>query len=146
MSAGSRLCLSIACVLVSVTACAGDGTGLDDENNGDPVISFADDIQPIFTTSCAISGCHAGGSPAVGMNLSAGQAYQNTVNVPSVELAGMNRITPGDPEDSYLIHKIQGTQGSVGGVGDRMPLIGCCLTQAQIDTIRAWVDAGAENN
>ncbi|MHC4235925.1 MAG: hypothetical protein ACYSUQ_12480 [Planctomycetota bacterium] len=146
MSVLSRLSLLIGWVVIAATACAGDGTGLDDDNNGDAEISFADDVQPIFTISCALSGCHAGASPSVGMNLSAGQALQNIVNVASVELASMDRITPGEPDNSYLIHKIQGTQGSVGGVGGRMPLVGCCLSQAQIDTIRAWVEAGAENN
>jgi hypothetical protein len=138
--------LFIGCVLTVTAACAGDGTGLDNGDNGDTAISFARDIQPIFTVSCALSGCHAGGSPSAGMNLSDGQAYQNIVNVPSVGLASMNRVTPGEPDNSYLIHKIQGTQASVGGGGSRMPLIGCCLAQSQIDTIRAWVEAGAENN
>ncbi len=146
MSVLSRLSLLIGWVVIAATACAGDGTGLDDDNNGDAEISFANDIQPIFTNSCALSGCHAGSSPQVGLNLSEGQSFQNIVSVASVELASMNRITPGEPDNSYLIHKIQGTQGSVGGVGDRMPLTGCCLSQAQIDTIRAWGEAGAENN
>lgn len=145
MYVGSRLSLLIGCVLVGAVACAGDGTGLDDGENGDE-ISFAADVQPIFTNSCALSGCHAGGSPARGLNLTEGQAYANIVGVSSVELASMNRIEPGEPDSSYLVHKIQGTQASVGGIGDRMPLIGCCLSQAEIDVIRDWVAAGAENN
>jgi hypothetical protein len=58
----------------------------------------------------------------------------------------MDRIEPGEPDNSYLVYKIQGNQASVGGVGQRMPLSGCCLSQDQIETIRAWVEAGAENN
>lgn len=146
MRVRSRLPLLTACILAGV-ACAGDGTGLEDGNNGGSGISFAEDIQPIFTNSCAFAGgCHAGGSPALGMNLSAGQAYQNIVSVPADQLSSMNRIEPGEPDNSYLIHKIQGTQSSVGGTGQRMPLTGCCLSQTQIDLIRAWVNAGAENN
>lgn len=142
-----RLSLLTASILAGVVACAGDGTGLEDGNNSGNEISFAEDIQPIFTNSCAFAGgCHAGGSPALGMNLSAGQAYQNIVNVPADQLSSMNRIEPDEPDNSYLIHKIQGTQSSVGGTGQRMPLTGCCLSQTQIDLIRAWVDAGAENN
>ena len=80
------------------------------------------------------------------MNLSAGQAYANTVNVPSNELPSMDRIEPGDPNQSYLVNKIQGTQGDVGGSGQRMPLGGDPLSEADINTIRAWITAGAENN
>lgn len=79
------------------------------------------------------------------MNLSAGQAYGNTVNVESLERAGMDRIEPGAPDDSYLVHKIQGTQADVGGSGVRMP-VGGQLTQAEIETIRSWIAAGAADN
>ena len=146
MNVRNRWFVLIGCLLAGAVGCAGDGTGLDDGDNGGTEVSFAEDVQPIFTNSCAISNCHAGGSPSIGMNLSAGQAYQNIVNVPAVELAGMDRITPGEPDSSYLVHKIQGTQLDVGGTGQRMPLIGCCLSQTQIETILAWVEAGAENN
>ena len=146
MDVGRRLSLLVGCILVATAACAGDGTGPGDGDNGPTEISFAADIQPIFTNSCALSGCHAGGSPAVGMNLSDGQAYTNIVNVAAVALPSMDRISPGEPDSSYLVHKIQGTQAAVGGVGERMPLSGCCLSQAQIESIRAWVEAGAENN
>jgi len=142
----TRQFLLVSCIAISGAACAGEGTAPDD-GNGSTEISFAGDVQPIFTNSCAFpGGCHAGVPPAAGMNLSAGQAYQNIVNVQSDDVASMDRITPGEPENSYLIHKIEGTQASVGGSGGRMPLSGCCLTDAQIDTIRAWVEAGADNN
>jgi hypothetical protein len=147
MNPRNRLSPIVGCILVGAVACAGDGTGLEDGDNGDTGLSFAENVQPIFTNSCAFAGgCHAGGSPALGMNLSAGQAYQNIVNVAADQLPSMDRIEPGEPDNSYLVYKIQGTQTSVGGTGQRMPLTGCCLSQAQIDTIRAWVEAGAENN
>ncbi len=43
-------------------------------------------------------------------------------------------------------HKIQGTQASVAGSGDRMPLIGGALTEPEIAVIRAWIAAGALDN
>ncbi len=79
------------------------------------------------------------------MNLSPGLTFANTVGVPSVE-SSLLRIAAGMPDDSYLVHKIQGTQGSVGGSGARMPLTGCCLSTDQIATIRAWIAAGAQDN
>lgn len=147
MSKPCRTCFLVALTTTFAAACAGEGTAPENGGNGGGEISFANDIQRIFTASCAFTnGCHAGAFPPEGLNLAAGQAYSNIVNVASSQLSSMDRITPGEPEDSYLIHKIQGSQGTVGGTGNRMPLTGCCLPQAKIDTIRAWVEAGAENN
>ncbi|MGD2135222.1 MAG: Ig-like domain-containing protein [Gemmatimonadales bacterium] len=108
-------------------------------------LSFAQHVQPVFTNNCALSGCHAGASPAQGMNLSAGSAYGNIVNVQSAE-SSLLRIEPLEPDSSYLIHKVQGTQASVGGSGSQMPLGGPALSQETIDVLRAWVRNGAPNN
>ena len=130
----------------------GDGTGLDP--NGDRVappatdsLTLSGDVQPIFTQSCAFAGgCHAGTSPAQNQNLSPGLAYANIVNVPANEASGLRRVRPGQPDSSYLVHKIQGTQATVGGSGGRMPLGDTPLTAAQISRIRAWISLGAKNN
>lgn len=139
-----------AVIIVGVIACAGEGTEPEDGNgNGRDEISFSDHVQPIFNQSCAFSGCHGTQNtqpPGKPMVLVSGRAYANIVAVSSLQLPSMDRIEPDQPDDSYLIHKIEGTQVGVGGTGQRMPLSGCCLSQAQIDTIRAWVEAGAPNN
>lgn len=141
-------------LMAGVVACGpGNGVGLD--ASGHPIgtgaecqdsVCFARDIQPIFTANCALSGCHAGTSPQQGQNLSEGLAYQAIVNVPANERAGMMRVRPSQPDSSYLVHKIQGTQASVGGSGGQMPLGGTPLSQSQVDLIRAWIAAGAKNN
>jgi hypothetical protein len=127
--------------------------GLDEQGNprdstAQPAdtLSFGTKVQPIFSANCALSGCHAGTQPAQGMNLSAGLAYQNIVNVPASERPGMMRVLPFKPDSSYLVHKIQGTQETVGGSGGRMPLGGAPLAAEQITLIRAWIAAGAKNN
>lgn len=129
-------------VIAAALACAGEGTG----PNGNGAVSFANDVQPIFSNRCALSGCHVAPSPPEGMNLSAGQAYANIVNVTSSQVPAMVRVKPGDPEASYLVLKIEGRQAEVGGTGQRMPALGCCLSSAQIATIRSWISAGALNN
>lgn len=112
-------------------------------------VSFANDIQPIFTGNCAFSGCHGTtdtqpiGKP---QELAAGQAYDNIVNVSSFELPSMDRIEPGQPDNSYLVHKIQGSHLDVGGSGSRMPLGRDPLTQDVINLVRRWVSEGAANN
>ena len=67
-----RLSVVAGLVVLTGVACAGDGTGLELVNEVDQV-TLSDDVQPIFTSNCALSGCHAGTNPQQGMNLSVGQ-------------------------------------------------------------------------
>ena len=130
-------------------ACAGDGPtgnngGGGGGGGGGGIPTLAANVQPILNANCAFSGCHAGTSPQQGLNLSAGVSHSNIVGVVSNESA-LFRVKAGDPDSSYLVHKIQGSQGTVGGSGVRMPL-GGTLSQDDIDTIRDWITAGALNN
>ena len=66
------------------------------------------------------------------------------MNVPSRNKPGAMRVIPGDPENSYLIQKIEGAPGIVG---ERMPRTGGpYLTANQITIIRRWIELGAPNN
>ena len=100
----------------------------------------------VFTPLC--SGCHNGTQPAGGplpgsQNLTAGNTFTNIVGVASLEQPGLMRVKPGDPDNSYLIHKVEGTAGITGS---RMPLGGPALSQDTINQIRAWISSGALNN
>ena len=61
------------------------------------------------------------------------------ISVPSSEVQSLLRVNPGDPNNSYLIQKLEGT----AAVGQRMPLGGPFLPQSDIDVIRQWISAGA---
>ena len=80
------------------------------------------------------------------MVLRAGEAYEQIVDVSSAQLPAMLRIRPGEPDNSYLVRKVQGTHRSVGGSGERMPLGQPSLSQATVDLIRRWVTEGAPRN
>ncbi len=74
------------------------------------------------------------------MNLtSASATFAALVNVTSIDEPAFKRVLPGDPNNSYIIHKLEGTQS----VGSRMPFGGPFLDQATIDQVRAWIQAGA---
>ena len=79
----------------------------------------------------------------MGLDLSAGQARANTVNVQSVEVANLLRIAPGDPDNSYLVWKIEGRPEIAGA---QMPRGRAPLPQEQIDVIRQWIADGAQDN
>lgn len=96
----------------------------------------------IFNVSCALSGCHTGGSPTGGMNLSEGMAYTNIVGVASSEVPGLQRINPGNADDSYMVQKLEGT----AAVGAQMPFGSAPLSTASIQNLRDWIEAGAMDN
>jgi hypothetical protein len=90
--------------------------------------------------------CHnaQGARFAGNLNLADATAYAQLVNVPSTGKAGAIRVIPGDPQNSYLVQKIEGAPGIVGL---RMPgTNGPFLTEGQILIIRAWIQQGAPNN
>lgn len=112
------------------------------------LISFTQSVKPIFDSRCAIPGCHFGPNPEQGLNLATPYDPRvGAVGIASRQVPTMLRIKPGDPDNSYLVHKIQGTQAQVGGLGRRMPLTGPpFLTDEQIHTIKEWIRQGALNN
>lgn len=122
------------------TACA--TAGPDDAPPIPDVVFHDTDIQPIWNNNCAFSGCHGGGAPAGGMNLASG-AYGNIYNVPAGQLASMDRIEPLLENQSYIWHKINGTQGGVGGAGSQMPPPSGGLGATDIATILQWIQDGA---
>lgn len=93
----------------------------------------------IFSTSCAVSGCHGGAGAQQGMRLDPGFAFGNLVCVHVPRDPSRVRVIPGDPDDSFIIQKLEGTQT----LGDRMPDGGPYLPQSTIDVIREWIANGA---
>jgi parallel beta-helix repeat protein len=110
--------------------------------------AFSIQVQPLLGTRCGA--CHGGsGTPQyAGLdNLdNPALAYSEIVNVMSTELPAMDRIEPGSSTMSYLMHKLDGDQASVGGNGVRMPQFGPYLSASELDGIRGWIDDGAPNN
>jgi uncharacterized protein (TIGR03118 family) len=96
------------------------------------------------------SGCHNGtpsstradGLPGIQNLTTAANSYAALVNVASLEVGTLKRVSPGDATNSYIIQKLEGTATS----GARMPFGGPYLTPAQIDQFKSWINAGAANN
>ena len=101
----------------------------------DPV--FSEIQEAVFTPIC--TACHAGPAAPQGLQLDEDNSYAMLVDVPSTEVPSILRVAPGDPDNSYLIQKLEGT----ASVGDRMPLNQPPLDQADIDVIRQWITDGA---
>jgi hypothetical protein len=92
----------------------------------------------IFTPKCVNAGCHPGGGAP--MSLRSGESFGALVGVNSAY--GRPRVAPGNASNSALYLKVIGDPNT----GARMPLVGSPLSQAETDSIKAWINGGAQNN
>jgi len=106
-------------------------------------VTFSRDVLPIFAARC--TACHTPGGQGP-FSLEDGVAHGNIVGRASFQVPTMNRVEPGDPARSYLLHKLRGTHRSVGGSGQRMPRVGPPLSSDQTEVIRRWIEQGAPND
>jgi hypothetical protein len=94
----------------------------------------------------ACTNCHTanGRTPAGGLNLEHQSAYAALVSVASTGKSGAVRVVPGDPANSYIVQKLEGTAGIVGS---RMPRNSAVfLTDGQMRVIRRWIEQGARQD
>ena len=90
--------------------------------------------------------CHtdSGRNPASNLVLLEGRSYQQLVGRASTGKPGETLVIPGDPDNSYLVKKLEGAP-DIAGL--RMPRnTGPFLTEGQMRVIRRWISEGAANN
>ena len=144
-----RRYLQLLCVctaLVSAAAC--------DERLSD-IAGPTPDLEPTFSAirrdvleasdssgRRACTNCHTnvGRTPAANLNLVGPGSYDQLVNIPAQNKPGAIRVIPGDADNSYLVHKIEG-RPTIAGV--RMPINGPYMTDGQVLILRRWIDRGA---
>jgi len=93
----------------------------------DVVVSFATDIQPIFTASCA--SCHPTIAPP---DLTVGNSYNSIIND--------GYIVKGDPDASILYQTLITTNAQ-----ELMPPNNP-LPNSEINKIKTWIERGALDN
>jgi hypothetical protein len=109
------------------------------------------ELDDIIKNSCAFSSCH-GRSPGAGklfLPAPPNNWVVEIVNKPSTAHPTMKRVVPGDPSNSFFVHKL--TDGlcalhkeCVGGdCGVRMPQTSDPLLKQDLDKIIEWIRQGA---
>ena len=127
-------------LLAGLIGCSGgDGSGLMAPPPPPLAATFSSIQANVFTPTCATAGCHSGAGAPQGLNLEEAVSFGLLVNRPSGEVPGLLRVAPANPDDSYLIQKLEGT----AAVGARMPLNAQPLAQSTVDVIRQWIIDGA---
>jgi hypothetical protein len=91
-------------------------------------VSYANDVQPILESRCGK--CHMGEFVSEGLHMDTYESLMEGSDNGPV-------IIPGDADDSPLVQKL---------VEGKMPKRGPKLTPVQIQTIKDWINAGAQNN
>jgi len=114
------------------------GTG---GTGGGATVSFATDVYPLLRMKCGLSGCHDGSSapflPAHGASDEA-EAYEATQDISMIDSM--------TPVYERILLRVSGAtdfgfmppdcgEGPIGADG--------CLSQAEVDLIREWVEQGA---
>jgi hypothetical protein len=133
--------LTLTSIGLFIASCSGgDGSGLP------PVLppgafgpNFSEIQANIFTPNCATTGCHLGAAAPQGLRLDDANSFGMLVGVASSQESSILRVAPGDPDNSYLLRKLDGS----ASVGAQMPLSAPPLEQASIDVIRQWITDGA---
>jgi hypothetical protein len=101
------------------------------------LVQFEQVRDEILLRSCTFSDCHSDGAGELRMDEEG--LYEAIVDVPAT-VEGEVLVRPFDSDGSYLIMKLE---GALGIDGDQMPP-NAPISQATIDDIRSWIDAGAE--
>lgn len=148
-TAFSRLrtrCMVALGVSVVLSGCGGGGDGYNapppQQQQPPPATqSLFQQVQStVLTPNC--TGCHVGANAPAGLRLDAANSYAMLFNVASTQVPTLLRVAASDPQNSYLVQKLEGR----AAVGGRMPLGRDPLPQASIDLVRSWIAAGAQMN
>lgn len=129
------------------------GCGESATTNADAAVADAgpptwESVQAIVARSCVFSSCHGG--PRAFPMLTADLAYATLTTAMSMQVTSMRLVAPGDPAQSWLMHKLDGTlstQSVCAGMnspcGVSMPQNSERLPANERELIRAWIRMGA---
>jgi hypothetical protein len=93
----------------------------------------------IFGASCEGGVCHNSRAKEYLLDLQSPGVASRLINVPSLEIPCFKLIDPENPDESYILLKVQPNPPA----GAEMPSGGAMLSSAQIQCLREWVEAEA---
>ena len=111
--------------------------------------TLTDLSEKYFSFSCAFGGCHDERA-AGGLNLLRGGLHARLVGIAAsnenAQARGKLRVVPGDPDASFLVQKLEGTQardeGKIQPDGADQPIDPNC----RIKMLRQWISDSAPDN
>ena len=135
-----RPCLSGALALALLAGC---GKGSDSADSGGAGSatgpSFERVRDEVLRPSCGFDTCH--GSGAGYFTISEDMGANELRNIPANQIPEMMRVVPYDPDQSYLIWKMEPKAGIMGDAMPPVPNSG--PSDEQLQLVRDWISAGA---
>lgn len=104
-------------------------------------VTFSGDVWPILEANC--SSCHSDDTWHPGFKLSDAATAYTAVTTDTPDSGTGAYVVAGDLASSILYDKIANDPPAYGG--DRMPAA-APLAAADVETIAAWIEAGAAND
>ena len=134
-------------LLLVLAGCSEAPAGASDAGPMDAGPPTWDAVQGIFRRSCVFSSCHGGPSayPALGP----GVDYDALVTATSRQVPALRLVAPGDPTQSWLMIKLDGTMAvraecrAARVCGDSMPQGVPVLGGGERELVREWIRLGA---
>lgn len=141
------LLTGIACTANNGDASAETGTSVTDTGGTGSVtvteneVTLSEVQKRVFTPSCALANCHDAAAPRT-PHLVEGQSWSELVGVQSAVIPSATPVVPGEPTNSYLVLKLNGT---IGIAGVQMPF-GTNMDPTLVTLVEKWILAGALDN
>ena len=107
------------------------------DTGGAASVSYPTVRDEVLVLSCGFGTCH--GSGVGGLTLTEETTAADLIWVNAIGMPGSVYVVPGDPDNSYIILKMEGTAGIAGSV---MPTTGA-LDPDRIAIVRSWIAGGA---
>ena len=104
----------------------------------EPAPTFTEIYAEVLFPSCGFSSCHAGSAGAPFLETEE-SAFSSLVGAESNNVSGAILVISGDPDNSYLIQKLEDDPGITG---NPMPP-SSPLPEEKIEAVREWILAGA---
>jgi mono/diheme cytochrome c family protein len=112
------------------------------------LVSYSGSVQLIFNNNCTTT-CHSSGGTASFLPLTSGVSYNNLINQPSTRTGtppSGTLVIPYDSANSVLYQRISGVGLPSGENTMPPPSTGNTLSSSDQNTIKNWIDQGAQNN
>jgi hypothetical protein len=133
--------------MIAAAACA-TVTERADEPTEAPTMDTV--FSQVLEPRCTFSSCHSAPTVAAKLDLSRERACNALVEAASCLFPQRKLVVPSDPDDSFLMHKLTGTELSDAPTGNcstgsnaPMPFGGKAIPKREIDLVRSWIAAGA---
>jgi len=102
-------------------------------------------VKVLVQGKCATGPCHSAETHAGMLDLTPDEATfaKHVINAPATQSPGVLRVVPGQPAASYLLCKIDPACAARAAGTNLMPDGAMGLSDAEIQIVSKWIQAGA---